>query len=162
MVSVCAGDPLISLTGNRVGLPAGQICTLLLAVWLVGCASGPITGDRTLYSDLGGTQGITRITDNFLYYIGEDERVIGFFAESDIERFHAKVIEHLCEVSDGPCTYTGDSMVETHQGMDISEAQFNAIVDALINAMIDEQIPVRAQNELLKRLAALHGDIMGH
>ena len=137
----------------------GLMASLLLACLLGGCATS--ASHDQLYQDLGKLDGITRIADGFLYYIGDDERVVEFFAETDIDRFHSKIIEHLCAVSGGPCRYTGDTMVDVHRGMDISEAQFNAIVEHLIQAMNDEQVPTRAQNRLLKLLADLHGEITG-
>lgn len=132
---------------------------LAVLVMVTGCASQS-SGDD-LYRELGGTEGITNIADNFLYHIGEDDRVIGFFAESDVERFHSKMIEHICDVSGGPCEYQGDPMREVHAGMDIRETHFNAIVEDLIKAMEDEHVPTRAQNRLLNRFAAMHGEITG-
>lgn len=147
---------------QAIGLSVRATRLLLAALGislLAGCATP--SSDDTLYQSLGGIDGITRITDNFLYHIGEDDRVIEFFAATDIDRFHSKIIEHLCEISGGPCVYTGDPMSETHQGMAIGEVHFNAIVEDLIKAMDDENIPTRAQNQLLQRLAALHGEITG-
>ena len=64
------------------------------------------------------------------------------------------------QLGGGPCVYTGDSMRETHRHLQVTSAQFNRLVSSLIRVMEQEQIPVGAQNALLQRLAAMHGDIV--
>lgn len=127
---------------------------------LLAACTTPVNDDQ-LYQQLGRVEGITRIIDNFLYYVGEDERIIDFFAETDIDQFRERFIEQICEVSGGPCEYTGDTMAESHRDMDISEAHFNATVEDLIKAMEDAEVPTVAQNRLLALLAPMHGDITG-
>jgi hemoglobin len=135
-------------------------CVAALSLLLsAGCTSQ--AAPDQLYQDLGQLEGITEVADGFLYYLSQDERVIDFFAETDIERFHEKVIEHICDLSGGPCDYSGDDMVSTHKGMAINETQFNAVVEDLILAMDDAGVPTRTQNRLLRVLASLHGDIVG-
>lgn len=138
-------------------IPLRLFLTALLL--LPGCAAMAPGGD-SLYRSLGSEAGISRIVDAFLHELSEDEDVLPLFANTDIERFREKLIEQLCEIAGGPCTYTGDSMRATHRGMQISQAQFNSVVEDLILAMEYEQVPVSAQNELLRRLAALYEDIV--
>lgn len=126
---------------------------------LPGCTVIAPEGDG-LYKGLGGEAGITEIVDAFLGELSEDQDVLPLFANTDIERFREKLIELLCDTAGGPCTYSGDSMRDTHRGMQISRAQFNSVVEDLIRAMEHEQVPVGAQNELLRRLAAMYGDIV--
>ncbi|MEE4204155.1 MAG: group 1 truncated hemoglobin [Halieaceae bacterium] len=149
------------MTGHRAvcGLVRSSYLVAITAIML-GCQSAPPSD--SLYQDLGGLAGITRVADNFLYHLGRDDRVIDFFAESDIDRFHEKVIEHICELSGGPCEYTGDSMLETHRGMGINDTQFNAVVEDLILAMEDAGLGTTAQNRLLSVLAPLHQNIVEH
>jgi hemoglobin len=128
---------------------------------LAACQSAPSADDR-LYRDLGELSGITGIVDAFLFELAEDRDVLPLFANTDIDRFRDKFIEQLCEVSGGPCEYSGDSMIETHRDMAISRAQFNSVVEDLIRAMEAESVSVSAQNRLLARLAAMYPDIAGH
>lgn len=135
-------------------LPARFLITFILL--LPACSS---VSNSSLYEELGGEQGVEAIVDGFLYQLGEDDRIIDFFAESNIDRFREKLIEQICELSGGPCEYTGDSMIDSHRGMNISEAHFNALVEDLILAMEAEQVPTPAQNRLLALLAPMHDDI---
>ena len=86
--------------------------------------------------------------------------VLPLFADTDIERFRDKLAEQLCEVTDGPCSYSGDSMLEAHRHLGVTTAQFNSLVEDLIRAMEREGVPIAAQNALLQRLARMHSDIV--
>ncbi|MDZ7683751.1 MAG: group 1 truncated hemoglobin [Gammaproteobacteria bacterium] len=83
-----------------------------------------------------------------------------FFCIPNLERFHEIFTTHLCQLAGGPCDYTGDSMVDIHVGMDIGEAEFNRVVEILLDAMEAEGIPRTAQNRLLARLAPLREEII--
>lgn len=129
------------------------VCCLLFA----GCAT---TSQTTLYDKLGGDSGITNIVDNLVQEIGRDQQIFHYFAQSRVSRFKENLIEHFCAISDGPCQYTGDNMVDIHTGMQINEKDFNHLVDLLINAMDDEGIPHNIQNQLIARLVPLRKEII--
>ncbi|HVL00420.1 MAG TPA: group 1 truncated hemoglobin [Dongiaceae bacterium] len=144
---------------------------LLLAVLfifplaLTGCQSlsgSQTPGSQTLYDELGGQPVIEKIADNFINEISFDQKISAHFKDTDIDRFRAKLIEQLCNVSDGPCEYTGDSMLDVHQKMNITENEFNRTVDLLINAMTQAGVSHRTQNKLIARLAPMRPDIIYH
>ncbi len=136
-------------------------CSLLAtAIALSGCQLLPPSS--TLFDDLGGLPVIEKITDNFINEISYDQQIARHFQDTKIERFREKLIEQLCHVSDGPCAYSGDSMLEVHRKMNISEAEFNRTVDLLVNAMNQAGVPHRVQNRLLARLAPMRPDIIYH
>jgi len=124
---------------------------------LTACVS---TSETTLYNKLGGEEGVNNIVENLIQEIGQDEQIFHYFAEARVSRFRENLIEHFCAISDGPCQYTGDNMVDIHTGMDINESDFNHMVDLLINAMNTEGIPHRIQNQLIARLAPLREEII--
>ena len=130
------------------------VCSVLLSA----CHTTP--SGSSLYQDLGGMEGITDITNNFIYEIGFDENIVRHFQETNLDRFRDKFIEQVCEVSGGPCTYSGDTMLDVHTKMNVTEAEFNRTVDLLIAAMNRSGIPHRVQNQLLARLAPTRADII--
>ncbi len=130
--------------------------SMLVLLW--GCQS--LSSSRSLYDELGGMPVIEKITDNFIEEISFDQQIVKHFKESDIDRFREKLNEQLCNVSGGPCEYTGDSMVDVHTKMNITEAEFNRTVDLLISAMNKAGVAHRTQNKLLARLAPMRGDII--
>lgn len=137
-----------------------QIYCFALLTALAACQT--TAPDNALFNELGGMEGITRITDNFIYEIGFDRDIVRHFEKTDLDRFREKFIEQLCEVSGGPCQYTGDTMLQVHTKMNITEAEFNQTVDLLISAMNNSGIPQATQNRLLARLAPTRPDIIYH
>ena len=138
------------------------ISSLLLGTLLVlaGCQS--LNSSATLYDELGGMPVIEKITDNFITEISFDQQIAAHFRETKIDRFREKLIEQLCNVSGGPCEYSGDSMLDVHRKMQITEGEFNRMVDLLINAMNQAGVAHRTQNKLIARLAPMRPDIIYH
>lgn len=120
------------------------------------------SNQQTLYQALGGEAGLSAIVDGLLARIATDARIVHHFQETDIAVFRERVIEHFCLVTDGGCNYRGDSMANTHKGLNITQADFDALVGHLIESMKEQQIPLSTRNALLKRLAPLYSDITYH
>ena len=115
--------------------------SLIIFVFCTACSS---VKQQTLYEQIGGQQTIAEIVDNFIGEIEFNAVMFEYFKDSDIDRFRSKLNEHLCVLTNGPCEYTGDSMVDVHTGMNISEADFNLGVDLFINAMNKASIPTES------------------
>jgi hemoglobin len=131
---------------------------------LIGCnlaitANGASAQD-TLFADLGGQGAIVKIandtTDNFL----ADDRIKATFDQTDMDRFRKMLAEQFCQISDGPCVYTGHSMRDAHKGLHLKNADFNAVVEDLQKALDKNGIPFATQNRLLARLAPMQHDIV--
>lgn len=138
---------------------AGLGVLLLTATLTLGACSA-VPDEDNLYLALGGEQAIAVIVENFILEIARDERIIDHFEVSNVQRFRVMMNEHLCMVADGPCAYTGDSMIDTHAGMGVTEGDFNAIVENMMAAMNKAGIPLGPQNRLLARLATFRGEII--
>lgn len=138
-----------------------RLLPVCLALLLSACAQQP-PRDDSLYRDLGASPGITRIVEGMLLNIARDERIVERFRRIDIQRLRNKLIEQFCVEAGGPCTYTGDSMAESHKGQNLSRSDFNALVEDLIKAMDSEGIAVPVQNRLIARLAAMRGEVIEH
>ncbi|KTC63545.1 globin [Pseudomonas fluorescens ABAC62] len=138
-----------------------RIFLIALVLLLSACAQQP-PRDDSLYRDLGAMPGITRIVEGMLLNIAHDERIVERFRRIDIQRLRNKLIEQFCVEAGGPCTYTGDSMAESHKGQNVSRSDFNALVEDLIKAMDSEGIAVPVQNRLIARLAVMRGEVIEH
>ena len=138
--------PLIARTGMA----------LLLLVQL-GCAN---SRPDQLYRDLGELVGITAIVEELLVLMGENPRIAHHFAEADIVNLRDKLVEQFCVEAGGPCVYTGTTMDVAHAGLDLSESDFNALVEDLQRSMEAQDVPISAQNRLLARLAPMQRDIL--
>ncbi len=129
----------------------------LASLLAAGCATVP---KASLYDQFGGRPGIEALVEELLVRILEDERINRGFAQVDILNLNDRLVEQICVEVGGPCVYTGRSMAESHAGLALGEADFNALVEDLVDAMQARGIPRTAQNQLLQRLARMHGDIV--
>jgi hemoglobin len=137
---------------------AARVAAALLAVLLAACAS--TAPAPTLYQRLGGQAGIDALALDLLERSAADPRIRGDFAEADIVNLHERLVEQLCALSGGPCTYRGRDMRAAHMGLGITEADFNALVENLLDAMRARGLPVATQNELLALLAPMQREIV--
>lgn len=135
------------------------VSILFISFFLVACASHH---SKSLYERVGGQVGIEKISDAFIDEIQYDKKTLSFFLDTNIDRFREKFIEHICVHLDGPCTYTGDDMLNVHKGMNITEADFNRVVELLINAMTKAGIPHGTQNQVLAKFAPMRSEMIYH
>ena len=118
-------------------------------------------GDAGLYDRLGEKEGITEIVRDFIFKVAGDYRVKTRFAYIDMPRFRKLMIEQICEATGGPCTYSGRSMSEAHQGMDISEKEFKIVAEKFAMAMEAAQVGQEDQATIMNLLEGMRDDIVG-
>lgn len=117
-------------------------------------------GEKTLYERLGGEGAVSAVIDDFVGRAAADDRVNKKFGKTNIERvtFHLK--QQVCEVTGGPCKYTGLSMKKTHKNMKVTSGEFNALVEDLIATLDKFKVPDKEKDELLGLRGSLKGDIV--
>ena len=114
----------------------------------------------TLYDDLGGKEGVTKIVENTTNNFLADPRVKATFEETNIDRFKLLLADQICMLSGGPCEYKGRGMAESHKGLNLTNLHFNAVVEDLQKGMDDAGVPFATQNRLLAILAPMQRDIV--
>lgn len=135
------------------------VIVFLTVSLLSACAS---RHQQSLYEQVGGKAAIEKISDAFIDEIQYDQQILTYFLDSNIDRFREKFIEHVCVHLGGPCVYTGDDMLTVHKGMNITESDFNRVVELLINAMTKVGISHRLQNQVLAKFTPMREDMIYH
>lgn len=149
--------------------------SVLFALVLVACGGsqqpadtarevgGPATtaAERSLYERLGGKDSISAVVDDFVANVAADARINARFAKTDIPHLKQMLVDQICQATGGPCTYTGKNMRDAHRGMNITEAEFNALVEDLTRSLDKFKVPQREKTELLTALGGMKGDIVG-
>lgn len=115
----------------------------------------------SLYEELGGIPGITRIVEGMLLNAAHDPRIMHHFRNIAPDRLRTKLVEQLCVDTGGPCTYTGDTLSEAHKGMDLQPVEFNALVEDLIASMDNQGVGGSAQSRVLAGMVAQRGEVLG-
>ena len=152
-----------------------HILAFVALVVLGGCAkqeeapltdsSGSAAATRTLYDRLGGTTAIASVVDGFVANVAADTRINKFFTRvaSDtaaMREFKQKLVDQVCQGTGGPCTYTGKDMKTAHQGMGLTNADFDALVEDLVKALDAAGVQQAEKDELLGILGPMRSDIV--
>ena len=114
----------------------------------------------SLYERLGGHGAITAVIDDFVARCAADSRINGKFARTDIARLKANLVDQVGSATGGPETYTGRDMRTTHDGMQVTGGEFDALVADLVATLEAFNVPEAEQAELLSALAPMRGDIV--
>jgi hemoglobin len=119
-----------------------------------------VTEMASLYDRLGGLEAITAVVDSFVARCAEDDRINRKFGQTDVPRLKKMLIDQVCEATGGPCTYTGRTMRETHDGMGVTAGEFDALVEDLVATLDDFEVPQAEQDELLALLGPMRSEIV--
>ena len=121
----------------------------------------PVMTDKSLYERLGGLDAIKAVVDDFVANVAADPTINARFASTDVPHFKQMLVDQICEATGGPCKYRGASMVDSHRGMKITEAEFNALVEDLVKSLDKFKVPAQEKNELLTALGSMKPQIVG-
>ena len=114
----------------------------------------------SLYDRLGGKGAITAVVDVFADRLVADPQVGPRFSSSDVKRFKMLNTELVCMAAGGPCKYPGQDMKAAHNGMRISQAEFNIVAGHLKATLKKFKVPKQEQKELLGIIGSLQKDIV--
>jgi len=132
---------------------------LVLAATLA-CTPASHAQSDTLYQQLGGQPGLVALMDDFMERLLADPRMNPFFKDTDQQHIKEELVLQFCEVSGGPCKRKGPDMKKAHAGIDVTKANFNALVEVLQHSMDARGIAFGTQNRLLAQLAPMHREII--
>ncbi len=136
------------------------ICLGLLVTCSLRNDDEDSTDGSTLYERLGGEEAIAAVVKDMTARVAADDRINQFFAKTNIPKFERLLAEHLCLLTGGGCRYTGRDMFTLHQGMGITEDDFNALVENLVATLDSFQVPEAEKAELLQILGGLKTNIV--
>jgi hemoglobin len=141
-----------------------RILPLALAVVASGLLARAViaaeTGTPTLYERMGGAATIAAVSNQLIDETAAKPELKRSFDGVNIPRVKTMLIEQICALANGPCTYTGDTMVDVHAGLNITEAEMYGMVELLREIMIRHKVGLRERNELLALLAPMKRDVV--
>jgi hemoglobin len=127
--------------------------------------TAPTQQATTLFDRLGGSAGIRVLVDDIVALHMDNPVIRARFRpyldtpdKLDITK------KHLCAFleagSGGKAQYGGRDMRATHRGMNISEAEYMATIDDILEAMRKRRIDEQTQKDVLAIAYSLKGDIL--
>jgi hemoglobin len=142
----------------------GVVALLLGALGLAACAAVETKKEPSLYQRLGGRDAIAFVVDDFVANVVADDRINKRFKALEapaVAKLKTNLSDQICEAAGGPCAYLGKDMKATHKGMAITDAEWNATVEALVKALDKHKVPGKEKQELLGLLGPMKGNIVG-
>ncbi len=133
--------------------------TALVALASILLAAAP-RAEAALYDDMGGQPGIERLVDNATARFLADPRVSKTFEDTNMDRFKKMLAAQLCQLTGGGCAYTGRDMTAAHRGLEVNQAQFNALAEDLQDAMEAVGVGYHTQNRLMAILAPMERNVV--
>ncbi|HEY4682138.1 MAG TPA: nuclear transport factor 2 family protein [Candidatus Acidoferrales bacterium] len=121
------------------------------------------TAGQSLYKRLGGYDAIAAVTDDFIGRLVADQQLGRFFTGASTDskkRIRQLVVDQLCAATGGPCVYIGRSMKASHEGLGITEDDWNAAVNHLVATLDKFKVPPKEKDELLGLASSLKGEIV--
>lgn len=119
--------------------------------------------DKSLYQRLGGYDAIAAVVDDFFGRLAADKlngQFLATLADDRKEQARQLTIDFICNKTGGPCLYLGRNMLETHKGMGINKADWDASVVEL-NATLDKfEVQGKEREEVLGFIASLEPEIV--
>jgi hemoglobin len=122
--------------------------------------AAPVT--PSLYDRLGGAAAVAIVVDTFTARVHGDTMLAPLFRGVDMDNFKRLMRELICQETGGGCTYTGRSMAAAHQGLNVTDTQFEMVLGYLGATLDTFKVPAQEKNELLTALGGMKGDIVGH
>jgi hemoglobin len=120
----------------------------------------------SLYERLGGIYSIACVVDDFIDRIMIDPRLNANPAVNEAHHrvpppgFKYLVTEMVGWASGGPQKYTGRSMRESHENLNITPKEWDAFMDDLQQTLDKFNVPAAEQAELKAIVNSTYGDIV--
>jgi hemoglobin len=154
-----------------------SVCLALAAFCLIplmtalGCSNQkasapPAATTPTLYERLGGVNNIAPLIDDVIERSYRDEV---FEANPRIaaahKRFPKAVYKYnatalACQVMGGPQKYTGRSLKEAHQHLQITEEEWHRLIRIFRDSMNSYKVPMQEQSEIIGILESTKGEVV--
>ena len=136
-----------------------RVIVVALCLMLAAAVSAAAQ-EKSLFERLGGMPAIDAVIEDFVGRVAADSRINQKFARSNIPRVKKMLKDQVCAVAGGPCKYTGLDMKTSHKNMKVTDGEFNALVDDLVQTLDKFKVPEKEKSEVLGALGPLRAQIV--
>ena len=139
---------------------SGLVFSLLLTI----ASSMPSRAqEKSLYERVGGYDALAAVVDDFIGKLVADKQFAKFFGGHSIDskkRIRQHILDQFCAATGGPCVYTGREMKTTHEGLGITNAEWDAAAKHLAASLDKFKVPEKEKGEVLAFVTSLKKDIV--
>ncbi len=144
-------------------LPACALALSLATLLSAAAQDGQMPMKRSLYERLGGYNAVAAVVDDFVDRLVTDKQFERFFVGHSVDskrRIRQHIVDQFCAAAGGPCLYTGRTMKDSHAGLGISEAEWDAAARHLVASLDKLKVPEPEKKELLAFVSSVKADIV--
>lgn len=119
--------------------------------------------EKSLYHRLGGYDAIAAFVDDLLPRLTADSQIGVYWkgkCKDSMKKDRQLVVDFLCAATGGPVSYLGRDMKTSHEGLGISESDWDIFVQHSIASLGDLGVAEKEKAEFLSAAAGLKGDIV--
>lgn len=113
----------------------------------------------TIYDSIGGETAVATAVDNFYDRVLDDPELKPFFDGIDVQRLKRHQRAFIGAALGGPGGYNGRGMRKAHEGLGITTAHFERVVDHLTATLVGLGVPDDTVKTIGGTLAPLRADI---
>ena len=121
------------------------------------------SAEKSLYVRLGGYDAIAAATDDLLGRLTSDPQIGVYWkghSKDSMQRDRQLVVDFLCAAFGGPTIYRGRDMKTSHEGLGISESDWQVFVQHTLATLDKFGVQGKEREEFLAAAASLKGDIV--
>ncbi|MCC6063997.1 MAG: group 1 truncated hemoglobin [Thermocrinis sp.] len=139
---------------------------LISGLLLAGMLSAPAYAqakEKSLYERLGGYDAISAVVNELAVRLVTDKKLGVYFkglSNDSKRRLIAHLTDFVCSATGGPCIYTGRDMKTSHEGLGITEEDWDRFVKITKEVLDKFKVPAREQQEFLQAVAPLKSVIV--
>ena len=119
--------------------------------------------EKTLYERIGGYDAIAAATDELLRRLTSDPEIGVYWrghSTDSMKRDRQLLIDFLCEAIGGPVIYRGRDMRTSHQGLRITERDWQITIDHIAGTLDHLGVTDPERQEFLDCAASVKDDIV--
>ena len=150
---------------RRIALKTAPLALALAFAWGLAPGSAAQEGQmkKSLYERLGGYNAVAAVVDDFVGRLVADKQFERFFVGHSTDskkRIRQHIVDQFCAAAGGPCVYTGRTMKDSHAGLGITEADWDAAAKHLVATLDKFKVGETEKKDLLAFVTSLKGDIV--
>lgn len=148
---------------RRVALKSVLAAAVLAAALAAPARAQDGMMKKSLYDRLGGYNAIAAVVDDFVGRLIADKQFERFFAGHSTDskkRICQHIVDQFCAAAGGPCVYTGRTMKDSHIGLGISDADWDAAARHLVATLDKFKVGDPEKKDLLAFVTSLKADIV--
>ena len=119
--------------------------------------------ERSLYHRLGGYDAVAAFVDDLLPRLMSDSQLSVYWrgkCKDSLSKERQLLVDFLCSAFGGPAHYAGRNMKTSHDGLAISESDWNIFIEHTIATLNDLGVAEREKAEVLGAADSLKADIV--